>query len=177
MARRSRRQPARAGRRHHDRRLLAIATDFRARDADTPLVLMGYANPILAGARAVRRRCRKAGVDGVICVDLPPEEDRTNLAPRCAPLACIAGPAGDADHRCGAAACRARRRVGFLYYVSVAGITGAAGGTGRIEAAVARLKAATTFRLPSASACARPSRPLPSPNGRCAWWWAPRSSI
>ncbi len=56
--------------------ILAIATDFRARHPDVPLVLMGYANPMLRrGPDWFADACAEAGVDGVICVDLPPEED------------------------------------------------------------------------------------------------------
>ena len=56
--------------------VLAIARGFRARHPGVPLVLMGYATPMLArGADAFAVACAEAGVDGVICVDLPPEED------------------------------------------------------------------------------------------------------
>ncbi|MEO0033685.1 MAG: hypothetical protein RIS94_3443, partial [Pseudomonadota bacterium] len=56
--------------------ILKMAADFRARHPDTPLVLMGYANPMVTrGAEWFADECAKAGVDGVICVDIPPEED------------------------------------------------------------------------------------------------------
>src|SRR5688572_10778973 len=56
--------------------VLGIALDFRHRHPDVPLVLMGYANPMLRhGAESFAVGLDKAGVDGVICVDLPPEED------------------------------------------------------------------------------------------------------
>lgn len=56
--------------------IFALAADFRARHPDTPLILMGYANPMLIrGADWFADQCKAAGVDGVICVDIPPEED------------------------------------------------------------------------------------------------------
>ena len=56
--------------------IFAIATGFRARHPNVPLVLMGYANPMtIRGADWFAAECTKAGVDGVICVDIPPEED------------------------------------------------------------------------------------------------------
>jgi tryptophan synthase alpha subunit len=56
--------------------IFAIAAAFCARHSDVPLVLMGYANPMtLRGADWFASECNKAGVDGVICVDIPPEED------------------------------------------------------------------------------------------------------
>ncbi|MEQ1509416.1 MAG: tryptophan synthase subunit alpha [Sphingopyxis sp.] len=104
--------------------IFAIAAAFRARHPDTPLVLMGYANPMtVRGPAWFAAECAKAGVDGVICVDIPPEEDAA-LGPalRSAGVALIrlATPTSDA----------ARLPTildgagGFLYYVSVAGITG-----------------------------------------------------
>ncbi|MDE8651551.1 tryptophan synthase subunit alpha [Novosphingobium album (ex Liu et al. 2023)] len=124
--------------------LFRIAGEFRARHPEVPLVLMGYANPMtIRGPEWFARECAKAGVDGVICVDIPPEED-AELGPalRAAGIAPIrlATPTTDA----------ARLPVvldgsaGFLYYVSVAGITGMQqAAQGSIEDAVARLKAAT----------------------------------
>ena len=124
--------------------LLRIATDFRARHRDTPLVLMGYANPMVRrGAEWFAAQVKQAGVDGVICVDLPPEEGD------------ILGPAlGDAGIdviRLATPTTDTARlpavldgASGFLYYVSVAGITGLQqAAQASIESAVARLKAAT----------------------------------
>ena len=124
--------------------IFAIANGFRARHPDVPLVLMGYANPMLRrGAAWFADQCAGADVDGVICVDIPAEEDSA-LGPalRAEGIALIrlATPTTDAArlpavlHGAG----------GFLYYVSVAGITGmqqAAADT--IAEAVARLKAST----------------------------------
>ena len=124
--------------------LLKIATDFRTRHADVPLVLMGYANPMVRrGPEWFAEAASKAGVDGVICVDIPPEAD-----PALGPALRSAGidpirlatpttdPARLPKVLEGAS--------GFLYYVSVAGITGMQqAGQASIEAAVARFKAAT----------------------------------
>lgn len=124
--------------------LFGIATAFRARHPDTPLVLMGYANPMTArGADWFADQCKAAGVDGVICVDIPPEED-DELGPalRAAGVSPIrlATPTTDAA-RLPAVLDGAS---GFLYYVSVAGITGLQqAAQASIDAAVARLKAAT----------------------------------
>ena len=124
--------------------ILAIARAFRARHADVPLVLMGYANPMVRrGADWFAAAAKDAGVDGVICVDIPPEEDQ-ELGPwlRDAGIDLIrlATPTTDAA-RLPAVLDGAS---GFLYYVSVAGITGLQQATqDSIDAAVARLKAAT----------------------------------
>ena len=64
-------------------KLLTYAKDFRARHAQTPLVLMGYANPMVRrGAEWFAHEAASAGVDGVICVDMPPEEDEALGPPR-----------------------------------------------------------------------------------------------
>ena len=124
--------------------ILSIADGFRARHPDVPLVLMGYANPMLRrGADWFAAAARDAGVDGVICVDVPPEEDDA-LGPalRAAGIAPIrlATPTTDAA-RLPAVLDGAS---GFLYYVSVAGITGLQqAAQASIDDAVARLKAAT----------------------------------
>jgi tryptophan synthase alpha chain len=129
--------------------ILAIARDFRARHPSVPLVLMGYANPMVhRGADWFAGEAAKAGVDGVICVDLPPEEDDV-LGPalRGAGIDFIrlATPTTDAARLPAVLA----GASGFLYYVSVAGITGLQqAAQTSIEAAVAKLKAAT--RLPVA---------------------------
>ncbi|MFC3580269.1 tryptophan synthase subunit alpha [Sphingomonas hylomeconis] len=124
--------------------ILSIAKAFRARHPETPLVLMGYANPMtIRGADWFAAAAQDAGVDGVICVDIPPEEDE-ELGPalRAAGIDLIrlATPTTDAARLPtvldGAS--------GFVYYVSVAGITGLQQAVqSSIEEAVARLKAAT----------------------------------
>jgi len=128
--------------------IFAIATAFRARHPDVPLVLMGYANPMtIRGGEWFAAECIKAGVDGVICVDIPPEED-PELGPALrgagVDLIRLATPTSDA----------ARLPTildgssGFVYYVSVAGITGKQqAAQASIEDAVARLKAATALPI------------------------------
>lgn len=126
------------------RKLLAEVAAFRLRDALTPLVLMGYLNPILAyGAYAFARDAVAAGLDGVIVVDMPPEE-APDLAPALAThglhLIRLATPTTDAA-RLPAVLDGAS---GFLYHVAVAGITGAnSAAAADVATAVARLKAAT----------------------------------
>jgi tryptophan synthase alpha chain len=128
--------------------LFAIATDFRARHPDVPLVLMGYANPMtIRGPEWFANECTKAGVDGVICVDIPPEED-PELGPalRAAGVSLIrlATPTSDAARL----PAILDGSSGFLYYVSVAGITGLQqAAQTSIEEAVARLKAATNIPI------------------------------
>ena len=124
--------------------VLKIAADFRARHPDVPLVLMGYANPMVRrGADWFAREARAAGVDGVICVDIPPEEDDAlGTSLRAEGLAAIrlATPTSDAKRL----PAILEGSGGFLYYVSVAGITGSQqAAQASIDEAVARLKAAT----------------------------------
>jgi tryptophan synthase alpha chain len=124
--------------------IFAIATAFRTKHPDVPLVLMGYANPMtIRGGDWFAAECAKAGVDGVICVDIPPEED-PELGPalRSAGIDLIrlATPTSDAARL----PAILDGSSGFLYYVSVAGITGLQqAAQASIEDAVARLKAAT----------------------------------
>jgi len=128
--------------------ILKIARDFRAKHPDVPLVLMGYANPMtIRGPEWFAAECVKAGVDGVICVDIPPEED-AELGPalRAAGISLIrlATPTTDANRL----PTVLKDTSGFLYYVSVAGITGKQqAALGSIEDAVARLKAATDLPI------------------------------
>ncbi len=125
--------------------IFRLAAGFRARHPDVPLVLMGYANPMtIRGSDWFADQCVKAGVDGVICVDLPPEEDELAAPLRAAGVAPIrlATPTTDAARLPAVL----EGASGFLYYVSVAGITGLQqAAQTSIEAAVARLKAATTL--------------------------------
>jgi tryptophan synthase alpha chain len=125
-------------------KILAIAAGFRARHPEVPIVLMGYANPMLRrGAAGFAKACADAGVDGVICVDIPAEQDAA-LGPalRAEGIASIrlATPTTDATRLPAVL----EGASGFLYYVSVAGITGQQqAAQASIEDAVARLKAAT----------------------------------
>ena len=124
--------------------VLRIATEFRARHPEVPLVLMGYANPMIRrGPEWFAAAAKNAGVDGVICVDIPPEEDDA-LGPelRAAGIAPIrlATPTTD-DKRLPAVV---EGSEGFLYYVAVAGITGMQqAAIESIEANVSRIKQAT----------------------------------
>ena len=128
--------------------ILAMATAFRARHPNVPLVLMGYANPMITrGAEWFADACAKAGVDGVICVDIPPEED-----PEIGPalrghgisLIRLATPTSDAARL----PTILEGSSGFVYYVSVAGITGKQQAQlDSIADAVARLKGATDLPI------------------------------
>ena len=124
--------------------VLAIATAFRQRHPDVPLVLMGYANPMIRrGPDWFAAAAKEAGIDGVICVDIPPEEDDA-LGPalRAAEIAPIrlATPTTD-DKRLPAVL---QGSEGFLYYVAVAGITGMQqAAIESIEANVSRIKRST----------------------------------
>ncbi|MEE1876173.1 tryptophan synthase subunit alpha [Altererythrobacter litoralis] len=126
----------------HD--VLQIASVFRTRHPDVPLVLMGYANPMVhRGPEWFASAASKAGVDGVICVDIPPEED-AELGPylRSAGIAPVrlATPTTDAARLTAVL----EGSDGFLYYVSVAGITGKQqAAVESIEANVARIKQST----------------------------------
>ena len=124
--------------------VLAAVAAFRATDALTPVILMGYFNPILSfGPERFAAAAAAAGLDGTIVVDLPPEED-AELAPHLAAHGLhnirLATPTTDAA-RLPAVVVGAS---GFVYYVAVAGITGAGSAAAAdIASAVARIKAAT----------------------------------
>lgn len=120
---------------------LDIVRRFRAADAETPVILMGYFNPIYQyGVDRFLAEARQAGVDGLIVVDLPPEEDAELCLPALdAGLAFIrlATPTTD-DARLPVVLANT---AGFVYYVSITGITGAATPDfGKVASAVARIK-------------------------------------
>jgi tryptophan synthase alpha chain len=120
---------------------LALVRALRREDDATPIVLMGYYNPIYRyGAEAFAGDAAAAGVDGVIVVDLPPEEDQElNLPARAAGLDVIrlATPTSD-ENRLPRIV---ERASGFLYYVAIAGITGTrSADSAEVAAAVARLR-------------------------------------
>lgn len=124
--------------------ILKLAADFRSRHPEVPLVLMGYANPMtVRGPEWFAGECARAGVDGVICVDIPPEED-SELGP-------ALRSAGVSPIRLSTPTTDAARlpavldgSSGFLYYVSVAGITGMQqAAIESIEANVSRIKQST----------------------------------
>lgn len=124
--------------------ILAIAKAFRHRHPQVPLVLMGYANPMtIRGPKWFAEAACDAGVDGVICVDIPPEED-PELGPALRAVGIdqirLATPTTDATRL----PTVLEGASGFLYYVSVAGITGLQqAAQTSIDAAVTRLKAHT----------------------------------
>ena len=105
-------------------RTLDLMRGFRASDADTPVVLMGYFNPIYHyGTERFLDDAQAAGVDGLIVVDLPPEEDDELCLPALAKGLCfirLATPTTD-DQRLPKVL---SNTSGFLYYVSMTGITG-----------------------------------------------------
>jgi tryptophan synthase alpha chain len=123
------------------RATLKMVASFRAKDPDTPLVLMGYFNPIYVyGVGPFLRDALLAGVDGLIVVDCPPEEDEELCAPaRRAGLAFIrlATPTTD-DVRLPAVL---ENASGFVYYVSITGVTGSASpDPAAVGQSVARIK-------------------------------------
>ncbi len=123
------------------RKTLALVREFRAEDADTPVVLMGYYNPIYVhGVDAFLSEAREAGVDGLIIVDLPPEEDEELCLPALKAglnFIRLATPTTD-DKRLPAVLANTS---GFVYYVSITGITGAAAPEApKVGEAVARIK-------------------------------------
>jgi tryptophan synthase alpha chain len=126
--------------------VLALVEAFRARDPDTPVVLMGYLNPIEAmGYSAFAARAARAGVDGVLVVDLPPEEAGDLLGPlhehAIDPIFLLAPTTTDA--RIAAICAQAR---GYVYYVSLKGVTGAASlDVAAVERSLARIRASTSL--------------------------------
>jgi tryptophan synthase alpha chain len=120
---------------------LAMVTAFRAGDDATPIVLMGYYNPIyIYGVDRFLADAIAAGVDGLIVVDLPPEEDDELCRPALKAglnFIRLATPTTD-DKRLPAVLANTS---GFVYYVSITGITGSASpDSGKVAAAVARIK-------------------------------------
>jgi tryptophan synthase alpha chain len=123
---------------------LGLARRFREGDETTPLVLMGYMNPLLSyGLGAFAKEAVAAGVDGVIIVDCPPEEAGPVLAafdPADLALIRLATPTTD-EKRLPTVA---EHTSGFVYYVSVAGVTGVkAADAAAVAPAVARVRAAS----------------------------------
>ena len=130
-------------------KVLELVAGFRRRDEQTPIVLMGYYNPIYSyGVDRFLADAGRAGVDGLIVVDLPPEEDEELCIPAMRAgldFIRLATPTTDAARLPKVLT----HASGFLYYVSITGITGTrSASTHAVAAAVARLKSAT--RLPIA---------------------------
>lgn len=120
---------------------LAMVRKFRERDAETPIVLMGYYNPIyVRDPKVFVKTARYAGVDGLIVVDIPPEADDELCIPALEAglnFIRLATPTTD-DKRLPAVLANTS---GFVYYVSITGITGAASpDANKVAAAVGRIK-------------------------------------
>jgi tryptophan synthase alpha chain len=129
------------------KKTLELVRAFRSEDSTTPLVLMGYYNPIfIYGVDRFLSDAKSAGIDGLIIVDLPPEEDTELCVPALKAglnFIRLATPTTD-DRRLPAVLANTS---GFVYYVSITGITGAAAANARLVAdAVERIKRHT--RLP-----------------------------
>ena len=127
-------------------KVLGMVREFRKADTTTPIVLMGYYNPIYVyGVEKFLAAAKEAGVDGLIVVDLPPEED----AELCEPakkhglnFIRLVTPTTDAKRLPAVL----KNASGFLYYVSIAGITGTrAADTASVKTAVADLKKHTNL--------------------------------
>ncbi len=123
------------------RKTLDMVRTFRKEDDATPIVLMGYYNPIyIYGVERFLSDAKSAGIDGLIVVDLPPEEDDELCLPALKAglnFIRLATPTTD-DKRLPAVLANTS---GFVYYVSITGITGsAAPDAGKVTSAVARIK-------------------------------------
>ncbi|MEO8102553.1 MAG: tryptophan synthase subunit alpha [Betaproteobacteria bacterium] len=124
--------------------VLAYVSEFRRANQSTPVVLMGYANPIeRMGLKAFAERARSAGVDGVLVVDYPPEES-TQL------LETMDAAGIDTIYLLSPTSSAARIKLvcetarGYIYYVSLKGVTGAGNiDTAGVAAMIARIKAQT----------------------------------
>jgi len=128
------------------KKTLEMVRAFRQGDDETPLVLMGYYNPIyIYGVDRFLQDAKSAGVDGLIVVDLPPEEDEELCLPALKAgvnFIRLATPTTD-DKRLPAVLANTS---GFVYYVSITGITGAATpDPAKVATAVGRIKRHTTL--------------------------------
>ena len=130
------------------RDVLGMAAEFRKKDSATPLVLMGYGNPIEAmGWETFAKRCAEAGVDGVLTVDFPPEESHEafgHLQRHGIDPIFLLAPTTN-DERIAKVAKQAR---GYVYYVSLKGVTGAGNlDLGDIERKIPQLKKHITLPI------------------------------
>jgi len=128
------------------KKTLALVRHLRARDPETPYVLMGYYNPIYRyGAEPFARDAAAAGVDGLIIVDLPPEEETELAEPAVKAgldLVRLATPTSDAVRLPKIV----ERASGFVYYVAIAGVTGTrSADAAAVREAVARLRKFTSL--------------------------------
>ena len=129
-------------------KVLQMVREFRATDGDTPIVLMGYYNPIYSyGVDKFLAEARESGVDGLIIVDLPPEEDEELCLPALKAglnFIRLATPTTD-DKRLPAVL---SNTSGFIYYVSVMGTTGTTSASDEaIKTAVERLRRHTDLPI------------------------------
>ena len=128
------------------KKVLGLVRDFRVGDQDTPIILMGYYNPIYAyGVEAFVKDAVAGGVDGLIVVDVPPEADEELCLPaQASDLRFIRLVAPTTDEK--RLALILTNTSGFLYYVAVAGITGTKSATeDSIKEAVARIRRHTNL--------------------------------
>ncbi|MCF6444929.1 tryptophan synthase subunit alpha [Nereida sp. MMG025] len=129
-------------------RTLELATEFRKTDDTTPIVMMGYYNPIYSrGVDLFLTQAKAAGIDGLIIVDLPPEEDDELCIPAQAAglnFIRLATPTTDVKRLPKVL----QNTSGFVYYVSITGITGAAEAQGAdVAPEVARMKQSTDLPI------------------------------
>lgn len=129
-------------------RTLEMVRDFRKRDSKTPIVLMGYYNPVHAiGADKFVKEIAAAGADGLIIVDLPPEEDAVLQAPAKAAGIDVIRLVTPTTHEARLAKV-VHGASGFLYYVSIAGVTGTKSfAEADVKAALARIRKATDLPI------------------------------
>ena len=125
---------------------LDLVRQFRQQDAETPIILMGYYNPIYVyGVERFVDDAKDAGVDGMIVVDLPPEADNELCLPAVDKGLCfirLATPTTDAARL----PCVLQNTSGFVYYVSITGITGSASADlDDVKTQIARIRAASTL--------------------------------
>jgi tryptophan synthase alpha chain len=130
------------------KKTIAMVREFRVTDNATPIVLMGYYNPVyIYGVEKFLKDAKEAGVDGLIVVDLPPEEDEELCLPAMKAgvnFIRLATPTTD-DKRLPAVL---KNTSGFVYYVSIAGVSGAATPqTSNVIEAVARIKRHTKLPI------------------------------
>ena len=130
------------------KKTIAMVRAFRETDNATPIVLMGYYNPVyIYGVEKFLKDAKEAGVDGLIVVDLPPEEDEELCLPAMKAginFIRLATPTTD-DKRLPAVL---KNTSGFVYYVSIAGVSGAATPqTGNVIEAVTRIKRHTNLPI------------------------------
>jgi tryptophan synthase alpha chain len=153
---------------------LQMVREFRKDNSDTPLVLMGYFNPIHKyGVPAFIADAKEAGVDGLIVVDMPPEHNGELCDPAQAAgidFIRLTTPTTD-DVRLPTVL---NGSSGFVYYVSVAGVTGAGAATWNMSKKWPACVGIPTCRSASVSVSARRSKPPPSRAWPMVWWWVRR---